>query len=379
MLAVRGTKPLESEQLLNDLYSLAWPQATAPYSRDAGTSPRPGESPSETCATCHFYMTSSERMGMPHSLDVSALCCRVNVHWESASLEAEGNSTANRRTPRLLFIYSWLSIVGVSAVPQPRTYRTEAVILRRHDYGEADRILTLYTPAFGKLRAIAKGVRRITSRKAGHVELLVRAKLLLARGRELDVLTQAETIDAYISLRDDLYLTACGYFIAELVDRSVADRIENPPLYQLLVSSLERLASGGRADLTLRFFELHLLSFIGYAPELRRCVICSNEIRPDAHAFAPSQGGTMCTGCAHRLPGVLALSLNGLKALRWLSQDDYDAVSRLRLTQDLSDELERILHAQLRYVLETEIKSASFVNLVRGLKTINPDARGVLA
>ena len=101
-----------------------------------------------------------------------------------------------------------------------RLYRCHAVVLKRRDYGEADRILTLYTREQGKVSAIAKGVRRIASRKSGHVELFTQARLLLAKGRNLDVLSQAETIEPYAALREDLVRTTYAYHVAELLDRS---------------------------------------------------------------------------------------------------------------------------------------------------------------
>src|ERR687885_415233 len=89
-------------------------------------------------------------------------------------------------------------------VMRSHVYRTEAIILRRSDFGEADRILTLYTPRYGKRRAIAKGVRKTTSRLAGHVELFTRVQLRLAEGRNLDIVTQAQIIAPYRALREDL-------------------------------------------------------------------------------------------------------------------------------------------------------------------------------
>ena len=109
-----------------------------------------------------------------------------------------------------------------------RLYRTEAIVLKRIDFGEADRILTLYTPERGKVRAIAKGGRRIASRKSGHVELFTHAALLLAEGRQLDIVTQAETVRPYRRIREDLIRTTYAYHIAELVDRFIEEGLESP-------------------------------------------------------------------------------------------------------------------------------------------------------
>src|SRR5437870_10329790 len=95
-----------------------------------------------------------------------------------------------------------------------RVYRVDAVILKRSDMGEADRLLTIFTPSLGKVRVIAKGVRKIQSRKSGHVELFTHVNLLIARGRNLDIVTQAETIEPYLALRGDLERTAYAFYFA---------------------------------------------------------------------------------------------------------------------------------------------------------------------
>src|SRR5690349_18240594 len=117
-------------------------------------------------------------------------------------------------------------------------YRTEGIVLRRHDLGETDRILTLYTRDRCKVRAVAKGVRKPTSRKAGHVELFVRADMLLAEGRTLDVLTQVELIDPYLPLRDDLMRASYAAHLVELVDAFTEEADESRPMYQLLRDGL---------------------------------------------------------------------------------------------------------------------------------------------
>ena len=159
----------------------------------------------------------------------------------------------------------------------------------------------------------------------------------------------------------------------------MADRIENPRLYGLLVSTLERLATDRRPEVALRHFELHLVRVIGYEPVLHRCVICSTNLSPGTHLFASEEGGTVCGGCAARTPGALSLSLNCLKALRWLSQDDYSEVSRLRLSSELSRDVTRILHSYLRYVVEDEIRSASFIDLVKALSALKPNTNDLSA
>src|SRR5215469_11437663 len=114
---------------------------------------------------------------------------------------------------------------------QPRVYTTEALILKRMDYGEADRILTLFTPRLGKIRAIAKGARRTTSRLAGHVELFTRSQLQLAAGRDLEIITQGESKERFPHLRSELWYATTAYYLAELIDKFTEDQAEHASLY----------------------------------------------------------------------------------------------------------------------------------------------------
>ncbi|TME36567.1 MAG: DNA repair protein RecO, partial [Chloroflexi bacterium] len=108
-----------------------------------------------------------------------------------------------------------------------RLYRTPAVILKRTDLGEADRIVTFFSRDVGKIRAVAKGVRRTTSRSAGHLEPFTLSDVMFAVGRELDVISQADTLEAFREIREDLELTTHAYYLAEVVDLLTEDRLEN--------------------------------------------------------------------------------------------------------------------------------------------------------
>ncbi|MDD2694633.1 MAG: DNA repair protein RecO, partial [Anaerolineales bacterium] len=160
---------------------------------------------------------------------------------------------------------------GMYNPPMPareRSFRVEAVVLRHTDWGEADRMLTLFTREMGKLRAVAKGVRRERSRKAGHLEPFTRVHLLLARGREIPIITQAETIDAYLPLRQDLKRVGEASYIVELIDRFTFEEEENPGMFRLLADTLSRLAGGDEPSLALRYYEMRLLDMIGFRPKL---------------------------------------------------------------------------------------------------------------
>ena len=207
------------------------------------------------------------------------------------------------------------------SVARTRVYSTEAIPLKRMDFGEADRIITLCTPGLGKVRVIARGVRRSTSRMAGHLELFSHAHLVLARGRELDVVTQASTLEAFRALREDLVKSSQAYHLAELVDSFLQDRDENRGVFVLLRAALEALADSPLdPELIARHFEVQLLTAVGFQPQLSTCLSCGAPIQPEANAYSVPLGGVLCPGCAVHEPTARPIDTDTLKLLRFLQR-----------------------------------------------------------
>lgn len=265
---------------------------------------------------------------------------------------------------------------------QQHSYSTEAIILKRSDFGEADRIVTLFTPYKGKFHAIAKGSRRPVSKLAGHLELLNRSQLQIALGRNLDIITQAEMRENFLRLRTELWHMTCGFYLAELVDRFVEERVPHSDIYTLLLQTLRYLDAdanalaqqqtgetvpagsriNGKTPLLLRYFELHLLTAVGYAPSLQNCASCSGEILPQENGFKASLGGVLCPQCSHLWER--RLSLNALKVLRYIQNNPWREASRVRLNTPLNAELESVMHSLLRFHLERDLKSWTFLDML---------------
>jgi len=248
---------------------------------------------------------------------------------------------------------------------KPRNYQTEAIIIKKTKLGEADRILTLYTPHLGKIQGVAKGVRRPKSKLAGHLELLTHSQVSLARGRNLDTITGSQTINSFVPLKTDLWLSACGLYVTELVNQFTADHIENRPLFDLLLETLHLLCQTGGNELLLRYFELHLLSVVGYRPELRHCVSCREPLEPTTNAFSPSAGGMLCPDCRPHQPLSYPASVNALKVLRLLQSNDYTTIIRLKMNRGLSGEVLGLTRQYLRHHLERDLKSTSWLDTLR--------------
>jgi DNA repair protein RecO (recombination protein O) len=243
-------------------------------------------------------------------------------------------------------------------------YRTEAIVLRRTDYGEADRILTLYTPRFGKRRAIAKGVRKTTSRIAGHIELFTRSNLMLAEGRNLDIVTQAEIIASYRNLREDLQRISYAYYIAELLDKLTEDEEGQSPAYGLLAETLDALDTAPHPLVVVRRFELRLLGVLGYRPYLFHCASCQEDLTEADNRWTPN-GGMLCARCAGEDPGTVAISLPAFKTLRFMQREPLEAVLGLRLSENVLREIEELLQLTIKPILERDLKSVKFVRAVQ--------------
>jgi len=246
-----------------------------------------------------------------------------------------------------------------------RSLRAEAVVLRHSDYGEADRLLWLYTRELGKVRAIAKGVRKPRSRKAGHLEPFTRVSLLMARGRDLFIVTQAETADAHLPLREDLVRMGYAYYVVELLDRFTYEEGENRTLYRLLADTLARLSSEAEPAFAVRYYEVRLLDLIGYRPQLFNCVKCGNEIRPEDQYFSAAQGGILCPNCGAGDTGVRPISMLALKNLRHYQRSSYADAKRAPLTPSLNGEMELIAQYYLTYLLERGLNTPAFLRRVR--------------
>jgi len=248
---------------------------------------------------------------------------------------------------------------------EARSFRVEAVVLRHADWGEADRLLTLYTREKGKLRAIAKGARRLKSRKAGHLEPFTRVTLQLARGRDLLIVTQADTVDAYLPLRDDLMRTGYAAYVVELLERfTYEEEIADASLYRQLTDTLNRIATLPDSWLAVRFYEVRLLDALGFRPRLFRCASCGADIQAENQFFSAAAGGVLCRRCGAGLPGAWEVTMEALKYLRHFQRSSFNEASRARPAGDVQREVELLMQRYFTFLLERELNSPGFIKQV---------------
>ncbi len=250
-----------------------------------------------------------------------------------------------------------------------RLYRVTAIVLRRRDSGEADRLLTVLARERGKLTLLAKGVRRPASRKAGHIEPFTYVDLLVARSHNLDLVTQAETRAAHRNLREDLWRSSWAYYVCELADVFTQEGDPNELVFDLLLETLDRLDGAANPGLATRYFEMQLLALAGYQPQLFRCLECGVLLKPEVNYLSLERGGALCPPHGSAEHDTIALPLTVFKVLRFLQTRTWEEVARLQLSTQVSQQVEALLGRYIVYHLERNLSSAAFIQRLRGQLT----------
>lgn len=207
-----------------------------------------------------------------------------------------------------------------------RGFKTEGIVLKRRNFGEADRILTVFTKHRGKISVLAKGVRRITSRRAGNVELLNRVSIYLYPGKNFLILTEATSLDTHQRLKEDLTLSTYAYHIIELISKLTAENQENPSLYSDLLEVLARLSATPR-QILIRAFEVKILKLMGFW-----------SVRNLEEVSAKTK-----------------ILLSQLENLSW------NEIEKISIDEKQAIELEQVLRYYLERVIEGQLKSRQFL------------------
>jgi len=242
-------------------------------------------------------------------------------------------------------------------------------VLRKLDYGEADRIFTFLTRTHGKVGAIAKGVRRQESKLGPSLELYGHVDVLLAKGRgELDVVAQVQRMPG-LRIAGDVEVMSHAALIAELAERVCEDRHPVDGVYELTVMALDELARETDPRRASAYFMMAALDLLGYAPQLAACASCERPLVAKPAAFSASAGGFLCDSCA--VPGMGTVSLAAIKVLRLMASGDIATYRRLKLDGALIDSIEGVLTAQLEHHLDRRLKSLQFLHQMKNILPIH--------
>jgi DNA repair protein RecO (recombination protein O) len=246
--------------------------------------------------------------------------------------------------------------------------RTEAIVIGSLDLGEADRLITFYSLQFGKIKAVARGSRRLKSRWGRSTQLLTHCMLVFyeKKNNQLHRLRQCDIMYSFNGLWEDLKKLTAGLYIAELVTRITPEGEENRELFYLITQLLSLLERGGDSETRLRIFEIRILSMLGYQPQIGHCIRCQQAIHHIPKiSFSPIEGGVVCDNCLNqRLEGKITISAGSLYFLQQALRLSLSKIGRLGLVKALKPELKEMLHRYLTHHLDQEINSFRFLELL---------------
>lgn len=244
-------------------------------------------------------------------------------------------------------------------------YTANAIVLRRINFGETDRICTLLTRERGKVSAIAKGARKPISRLAGPTEIMTYSRMQLATGRSLDIITQVEVKDSFPSIRSDLRKIAHATYLMELVDRMTEEHERNSNLFDILLSSLYLMERPNDPEKITHMFELQFMRLLGYEPVLDQCVRCQQPAPSDELYFSPSLGGLACRECGPLPEDAIQVIPETVETMRRLLAARAPEVEAMEIPPDVMDQVSRVMRWFIRFHSEREIKSAEFLQAIR--------------
>jgi DNA repair protein RecO (recombination protein O) len=236
----------------------------------------------------------------------------------------------------------------------PGLYKDEAIVLKTIKLGEADRIVTLYTRGNGKVRAVAKGIRKTKSRFGARLEPFTHVSLMIYRGRNLDTITSADIVSSFDVVRRDYERLTAASALAEIVEKITPERERAHSVYDLLLGGLRALTVD-RGGTVVPAFLVKLLSLSGYHPELRTCAGCGG-LGP-LGGFSPALGGAVCEACWRMDRDSLRLATDRIELLLRLLSSDFGVTADRAATFDLL----MALRAYSEFHLERPLKSISLL------------------
>ena len=241
-------------------------------------------------------------------------------------------------------------------------YDTDAIVLRHYELGEADKIIVLFSRVKGKIRVVAKGVRKTKSTLAAGLEPFTYNHILVYQGKsDLGNLSQCDIENSFADLRNDFVKMSYASYAAELVNELTIDHDVNKLLFDLLLLTYRLLSSSDKNNLIIRTFELKLLNLLGYRPYLEDCVKCGAELDSN-FKFNVAEGGLLCSSCSGNWNHDI--SLGTIKFMSRLLDLNYKGIMKLNLPAYAKDELGTILPNYIEEIIDKPLKAVSFLEIL---------------
>ncbi|WP_026692863.1 DNA repair protein RecO [Peribacillus kribbensis] len=244
--------------------------------------------------------------------------------------------------------------------------KCEGIVIRRTNYGENNKIITLYTREWGKIAVMARGASKPSSRFSAVTQLFNYGSYLVQMSKGMGTLQQGETISSMRSIKEDIFSTAYASYMVELLDKSVDDRSPNPYLFELLYQSLHYINEGYDQEIITFIFEMKMLDVLGLHPNLDSCSICGAQ--EGSFSFSFREGGFICHRCLDKDPYHMKISPAAVKLLRLFYYFDLSRLGKISVKPETKRELERVIGTYYEEYSGLQLKSKKFLKQMDRLK-----------
>lgn len=246
--------------------------------------------------------------------------------------------------------------------------KCEGIVIRTNDYGETNKIVTLFTREFGKVGVMARGAKKPSSRLASITQLFTYGYFLFQRSTGLGSLQQGEVITTMRGIQEDIFLTAYASYIVELTDKCTDDREANPFLFELLSQTLHYINEGLDLDVLMFIYEMKMLNTLGLYPKLDQCSVCGSQ---DGHfGFSIREGGLLCHRCYDKDPYYLKISNTTVRLLRIFYYIDLSRLGKIEVKNETKNELKTVISSYYDEYSGLFLKSKKFLNQVEDLRNL---------
>ncbi|NLS45789.1 MAG: DNA repair protein RecO [Firmicutes bacterium] len=246
-------------------------------------------------------------------------------------------------------------------------YRTEAIVLGYRNLGEADKILTLFSPDKGKIHAVARGVRRPRNPLLGGSQLFSYSNFLIMEGRNLDNISQCEIKESFYKIRQKLEPMSYGLYFAELLRASTPMEDKNRELFRFFLKTMYVLQDWQNLEILSRIYEIKLMAIQGFKPEIQNCVECGERVQNKVF-FSASMGGVLCSSCFQRDKHSVTIAPETLIVLKNMLIGTYEELMGIQVKDHVLKELENISKHFISYHIDRKLKTTEFIKDVNRLK-----------
>jgi DNA repair protein RecO (recombination protein O) len=245
-----------------------------------------------------------------------------------------------------------------------KSYKTIGIIIGKRDFMEADKILIVFTQDLGKIQIKAKGLKRSLAKMAGHLEMFNLVQLELIKGKTFYIVIGAQLIDGFTEIKSDFEKIGIYYYFCEVLDKILDEGVRHKNTFAFFLSVINKLNQKDSNNLILTcFFELNILSYLGFKPEFLVCVGCREDIGGHKFFFSQERGGVLCETCGEQDFFADLLTPNAVKLMRVILARDLGLLERVKMEPSIPEEVKKINGYFLEHILGRELKSKQFLNL----------------